>query len=73
MRFAAPFRVLLTGAGVACLLLLAPHQASAQPAPQPVRVDDSTLNGIVAGGTTATAPRNEAIVMSGPGIACTAP
>jgi hypothetical protein len=54
MRFAAPFRVRVAGAAVACLLLLAPHLASAQPAPQPVRVDDSTRNGIVAGAALGT-------------------
>ena len=55
MRFAAPLRVLLTAAAVAGVLLLAPLVALAQAAPPPpVRVDDSTLNGIVAGAALGT-------------------
>jgi hypothetical protein len=49
MRLAAPVRVLLTAAYVV-VVLAAPDQASAQPASPPARVDDSTVNGIVAGG-----------------------
>jgi hypothetical protein len=55
MRFAAPFRVLLIAPAVAWVLLVAPHEASAQPAPPPAaRVGDSTVNGIVAGAALGT-------------------
>jgi hypothetical protein len=53
MRFAAPFRVPLVAAALSAVML-APHPASAQPAPRPARVDDSTLNGIVAGAALGT-------------------
>jgi hypothetical protein len=54
MLFAAPFRVPLAAAAALFVVLLAPERASAQPAPRPDRVDDSTLNGIVAGAALGT-------------------
>ena len=54
MLFAAPFRVPLAAWAALFVVLLAPARASAQPAPPPARVDDSTLNGIVAGAALGT-------------------
>jgi hypothetical protein len=54
MLFAAPFRVPLAGAAALSVVLLAPARASAQSAPQPARIDDSTLNGIIAGAALGT-------------------
>ena len=52
MRSAAPLHVLL--AAPVIVLLLVADQASAQPAAPPARVDDSTVNGIVAGAALGT-------------------
>lgn len=53
MLFAALFRVPLAAAALS-VVLLAPERASAQPVPQPARVDDSTRNGIIAGAALGT-------------------